>query len=81
MLFSFRLYLHLYFADFCEQYDEKFASIYGMYPMERIQPIDKLFATYDEIPEKFPMLTPVITVLIVLPRVLWYNPMPLKKSL
>ncbi|MBS3763816.1 MAG: transposase [Planctomycetes bacterium] len=34
-----------HFADFCEQYDEKYAPTYGMYRLERIQQLGERFST------------------------------------
>ncbi len=34
-----------HFDDFCEQYDEKYASKYGMFRLERIQQIGEKFST------------------------------------
>ena len=34
-----------HFPDFCEQYDEKYASKYGMFRLERIQQIGERFST------------------------------------
>lgn len=34
-----------HFAEFCEQYDEKYAGTYGMYRLERIQQIGERFST------------------------------------
>lgn len=33
-----------HFADFCEQYDEKYAATYGMYRLDRIQHIGERFS-------------------------------------
>ena len=34
-----------HFPNFCEQYDEKYASKYGMFRLERIQQIGEKFST------------------------------------
>ncbi len=34
-----------HFADFCEQYDEKYAATYGMYRLERIRRIGEWYST------------------------------------
>ena len=34
-----------HFAEFCEQYDQKWAATYGMYRLERIQLIGDRFCT------------------------------------
>jgi len=39
-----------HFADFCRQYDEKYAATYGMYRLERIQRIGERFSTCGDPP-------------------------------